>query len=146
MRRSISVLAIALVVLLLAAGSTTAQSQYTDQVFRQLQEMYDDAGEDGLYLRNYIVGSLDQGEEDIWTMTFYEDTEYVIYGACDRDCGDIDLTIMGEDGTVVDSDTLSDDYPVVSVLPSKDTRYQVKATMYACSAEPCYFGIGIFND
>jgi hypothetical protein len=108
--------------------------------------MYDAAAEDGYHLTNFILGSMDEGEDDVWTMTFTEGTEYVIHGACDRDCSDIDLSVLTEAGEVVGSDLLTDDYPVVTFTPDKSTRYQIKATMYACTAEPCYFGLGIFND
>jgi hypothetical protein len=143
--RSIRVTAVA-VMLLVGASQVAAQSQYTDQVFRQLQDIYDDVANEGYYLTNFIVGSMDEGEDDVWTMSFMEDTEYVIHGACDRDCSDIDLSVLTEAGDVVESNILTDDSPVVTFRPAKSARYQIKATMYSCSEEPCYFGLGIFND
>jgi len=133
-------------VLTIGSLNVSAQSQYTDQVFRQLQDIYDDVADEEYFLRNYILGSLDEGDDDVWTMMFYGDTEYLIHGACDRDCDDLDLTISDEDGEVVDTDISVDDHPIVSFSPSKDGRYEIKATMYSCSMEPCYFGLAIFND
>ena len=98
--RSIRATAIA-AIFVLGAGQAVGQSQYTDQVFRQLQGMYDAAAEDGYHLTNFILGSMDEGEDDVWTMTFTEGTEYVIHGACDRDCSDIDLSVLTEAGEVV---------------------------------------------
>lgn len=144
MRRLLLVFLVASAAMLNVRAEPLAQSSFTDQVWSQLQLFYDDASDDGYSLRNYVVGSLDDGQDDFWTMTFYGGNEYMITGACDEDCSDIDLAILTEDGTEVTSDRETDSFPVVSVRPGRDKRYQVKVSMYSCSVEPCYFGFGIF--
>lgn len=144
MRRLLLVFLATSVAVLNVRAEAVAQSSFTDQVWSQLQGFYETASDDGYSLRNYVVGSLDDDQDDFWTMTFYGGNEYMITGACDEDCSDIDLAILTEDGTEVTSDRATDSFPVVSVHPGLDTRYQVKVSMYSCSVEPCYFGFGIF--
>jgi hypothetical protein len=144
MRRLLLIFLVASAAMFNVRAEPVAQSSFTDQVWKQLQGFYDTASDDGYSLRNYVVGSLDDDQDDFWTMTFYGGNEYMITGACDEDCSDIDLAILTEDGTEVTSDRETDSFPVVSLHPSRDIRYQVKVSMYSCAVEPCYFGFGIF--
>ena len=37
-----------------------------------------------------------------------------------------------------------DDVPVIELDLKEGGRYQFQVTMYECSVEPCYFGLGVF--
>ena len=129
----------------LCVWPTAASGQsYADLVWDQLQSAYTMASEDGYTPDNYIIGKLEGGATDSWTWTFYDADSYLIVGACDGDCVDIDLTLENENGVEIASDTAADDVPLLRVDPSMTASYTVNVTMYACSAEPCYFGIATF--
>jgi hypothetical protein len=136
------ILASALTVL---SASALAQS-YTDTVWEQLQDWYDTYSEDGYSVENYVIGMLDEDETDSWTFWLDASQDYTIVGVCDEDCGDIDLTLYDDDGDMVDEDTMTDDYPIVSVSPRRDAAYTIDVDMYDCDVEPCAFGIAIFYD
>ncbi|CCQ70100.1 hypothetical protein CWATWH0402_2981 [Crocosphaera watsonii WH 0402] len=77
--------------------------------------------------------SLDSGES------------YAIIGVCDEDCHDLDLHLYDGNGHLVDSDTSSDDTPIVQVSPRWSGSFRVKVSMPGCSDSPCYYGIGVFS-
>ena len=113
-------------------------------VWSQLEAVYDWADGEGYSTRNYLIGKLEEDESDTWTMTLYGGNDYLIIGACDGDCGDLDITVLDESGDPVARDTETDDVPVVELNLEEQGRYQIQVKMYACSVEPCYFGLGIF--
>lgn len=134
-------------VALLPFMSTSLQAQsYADTVWDQLQSWYDDYNSDGYEVENYVVGKLYEDDTDTWTFWLDGGVDYTIVGVCDEDCSDIDLTIIDDDGDVIDEDILEDNFPIVSVSPRRDAAYTIEVDMYECDVEPCYFGIAIFYD
>jgi len=83
----------AMVFLAIAPSSARAQSS-AEVVWMQLQNAYDAADLTGYTLKNYVIGRLDPSESDTWTFPLNAGTEYVIVGACDEDCTDVDVTVM----------------------------------------------------
>jgi hypothetical protein len=130
--------------LLAVTPAPLAGQEYADQVWNQLQEEYEFAQIDDFYLRNYIIGALNSGRTDIWTFTFDQGTSYVITGACDEDCTDLDIVVEDANGNVMTSDEADDDLPFVEFSPNRSGSYTVNVKMYTCVEEPCYFGFGIF--
>jgi len=135
------------------AAMTLATMTFPDQaesqdaagtVWSQLEAVYGWADGEGYSTRNYLIGKLDEDETDTWTMTLYGGNEYIIIGACDGDCGDLDIAVLDEYDNPVARDTETDDVPVVELALEEQGRYQIQVTMYDCSVEPCYFGLGIF--
>ena len=123
----------------------TAKAQvYADLVWEQLKAVYEVAAESGYSTQNYIVGTLNQGQSDTWTLTLYGGHAYLILGACDGDCGDMDIRLYDENGTEIDNDLSKDDVPAVEGFVETSARFTIQVEMYECSAEPCYFGLGIF--
>lgn len=133
-----------LVSVLGGAREVSAQS-YAQEVWAQLQEAYTVAAGSDYNLRNYILGSLNQSADSRWTFPLQAATEYVIIGACDTDCSDLDIEVLGPGGDVVARDDTADDVPVVTFRPTSAGTFSVRVNMYACSAQPCYFGFGIFE-
>ena len=131
---------------LLVGGAEQGNAQsYAQQVWSQLQRMHDVVGANDFTLQNYIVGHLAEGNTDSWTFTFRANTDYIITGACDNDCSDLDLTVKDSSGRVVEKDTTTDDVPVLRFRGGSNARYTVEVKMYACSSAPCYFGFGVFQ-
>lgn len=134
-----------LLVALLAPATPAAAQSYADVVWTQLKAAYQVADNNGYSVRNYIIGKLNQDDTDTWTLTFYPGSDYMIVGACDGDCVDIDLVLYeNELGLEVDSDTSRDDTPIVRVTPDVQEDFSIEVGMYECTAEPCYFGLAIF--
>lgn len=67
--------------------------------------------------------------------------EYLFQGACDRNCGDIDLEILGADGIPAARDTTTAGWPIVSFTPPQAGRYTVRVWATRCAAEFCYVGV-----
>ncbi len=127
----------------LTPANAEAQS-HADLVWRQLNRVYENVASDGYSSRNYIIGRMDEDASDSWTFSLTAGMTYRIVGACDGDCSDLDIEVL--DGTTsIAKDVLADDIPVVTFRAAKSTRYTVKVIMAACSSEPCFFGIGIFQ-
>ena len=72
--------------------------------------------------------------------------EYALVGACDNDCSDVDFWLYDDNDNLVDSDTSTDDIPIVRVTPRWSGSFEIRVRMYACSVEPCAYGIGVFSD
>jgi hypothetical protein len=135
------VLATLLIALLMV--ETADAQRYVRQSFDQLEELYNDSPKS---FKNYVFGYLDEGGEDTWTFNFPGGNSYDIIAVCDEDCSDVDLEVLDEDGDSVASDYQVDDVAEVSFSTRKGERYTIKVKMYECSAEPCYFGLGILTD
>jgi hypothetical protein len=131
----------------LSLPTAGAQEYAIETVMRQLDALLELEEDDGLQLHNYIVGKLDNGETDAWTMHLYEGVSYDIWGVCDDDCSDVDLRIYSEeDGSLISEDVETDNTPLGIIQPEKNGRYTIELDMYECAIEPCFFGIGIFTD
>lgn len=63
---------------------------------------------------------------------------------CDGDCKDIDLALIDANRKELVNDTSADDVPVMSYAIRTTGVYTVKVTMFQCSTDPCYFGLGVF--
>jgi hypothetical protein len=96
-------------------------------------------------LFNPARGDLEDGESTTWTVTLQAGREYKLIGACDVDCGDLDLELFDEYGYSVDEDYAGDDYPVVVVRPPYTQRYSFEVSMADCWYEPCGYMIGILG-
>ncbi len=118
---------------------------YADLVWQQLQAVNGIAEQEGYVSQNYIIGKLSQGQTDNWTMTLYGGYSYVIMGACDGDCQDVDIRLFDEYGNEIASDVSEDDIPTLEGVVEETAQYTIQVDMYACSNEPCYFGLGIFH-
>ncbi len=119
---------------------------YADFVWRQLQDQYDVVTTLGDYrLLNYIMGAMNEDATESWTFPLIANTDYVITGACDVDCSDIDIVVKDAFGNEVNSDRLTDDQPIVEFVASQQGEYTIEIKMFSCAVEPCYFGFGIFQ-
>lgn len=91
---------------------------------------------------DHIV-SLQPGRDDRWQIDLNGGTAYRIIGACDNECSNMDIELIGADGRVVASDVLPDDAPVVNVTPAASGRYTVRTLMQTCTVAPCYAGVRV---
>ena len=130
-------------VLGLAAAAPAHGQDYAQQVWEQLQAMRSNFQD--YALQNYVIGHISEGVTDSWTLTLDEGSEYVIAGACDADCSDLDIIVRNAKGTEIAKDDTEDDVPVATFTTGADGGYTIQARMYACAASTCYFGFGVFR-
>ena len=69
---------------------------------------------------------------------------YMITGACDEDCHDMDLEIMRNGRSVAEDIRVRDD-PVISFEVPVQARYTVRARVYDCETGLCYFGYQVLR-
>lgn len=70
---------------------------------------------------------------------------YSIFGVCDEDCSDIDLSIYDDKGNLISRDNSGDDIPLVSVRVIRSSYFQVKVRMYNCNTTECVYGLSAFK-
>lgn len=91
------------------------------------------------------IRELEEGDETWLVYTLDPDTTYFVYGACDDDCSDIDLTAEDAEGNLVDSDEEGDDAPVLLISAGEaGNKLHVRAAMAACEADVCVMGVGVY--
>lgn len=140
-----------LLALLSACGGSRSVSQtgsgggsaYTRQVqgyLDQLTELYAQRGYTRL-AAGPVFGSLNDNDTDSHEMTVVGGTNYVIFGACDNDCRDVDIKIFDTRGNLLMQDVLVDDQPAVLFTANGSGKYRVDVVMATCNANPCRYGI-----
>jgi hypothetical protein len=80
-----------------------------------------------------------------WRFDLVAGTQYVIIGACDGDCTNVDIELIDSHGGVVASDMLPDDYPVVNYTPSENGTFYARALMEVCTVAPCFAGMRVLT-
>ena len=138
------VLALLTVLPLVAPVARLSAQSYARTVWDQLDRAYTRVSSNGYVTRNYILGRLDQGDTDTWTLTLYGGNDYKVVGACDGDCRDVDLFVENDNGKSIASDESRDDTPIVDFHVPDNGEYKVKVKMYDCKENPCYYGIAVF--
>ena len=132
-------------VLCLLQGGVQAQDQFERQVRDQILSAAKSYEAQGFSLsRAIIIGSLDDNREQEHELVGNIGREYVVIGRCDNDCSDLDLWLYDGAGEV-DSDVASDDVPLVSAVIRRSGTMRVKVGMITCSANPCRYGLGVFE-
>lgn len=70
---------------------------------------------------------------------------YLIVGACDADCADLDLQAFDSTGASVAIDRAVDDKPVLRVTPITTDDFRVDVWWVSCRATPCYSGVRVLR-
>ncbi|HWH02364.1 MAG TPA: hypothetical protein VN674_01645 [Gemmatimonadales bacterium] len=84
---------------------------------------------------------LNAHEADTISVRLSMDSQYVLLGTCDRDCGDVDFLVHDSAGTLVGTDGTSDNHPWLSLAPKANGPYTLRVIMVSCSVEPCYYAL-----
>lgn len=131
-----------------AKAATTAQATISDADREQLRTMVVElidqsagANAEGFTAtagQTDQVAALQPAQSHSWTQQLKAGTQYRIIGACDAECGQMDIALADGSGRVVANDNTSDDYPVLEFTPTADGAFTAKMTMTACSLAPCY--------
>ena len=90
-------------------GADIYAKSYTEIVWKQIQNAYDENVDEGYTVKNYIIGTISEEDDDTWTFYLPSNNEYLIEAFCDEDCDDLDLYLNDSEGNQIDSDTAEDD-------------------------------------
>ena len=135
----------ALLGLVFVASAARAQDRYEEVVRSELRRVGQTSENSGYHLTpDMFMGRLDDDATTNQNVSLEAGNDYAIWGVCDQDCSDIDLTLYDEDGDQVDQDIQTDDKPLVRVTPRRNGRYRIKISMANCSANPCRYGVGVW--
>jgi hypothetical protein len=130
--------------LFLAAPAAAQQDPWMRQVRAQLVAVAESVGDEGMDIAgDPIGGSLNEGATETVRIRIQPGT-YLIVGVCDEDCSDLDLALVSG-GEEVDADDAADDSPVLGIEVSAATTVTLRVHMANCSSEPCRYGVAAFS-
>jgi hypothetical protein len=140
-------LAAAIVLLgLVSMDSLLAQETYRREIRAQLNLVEAAMGPHGFEkTHDYKIDTLRRDRTDAFTVRLRKGVNYRIVAVCDRDCGDIDVTLFDENNNQVAKDTETDDYPIVRIVPRWTGQFKIHIRMYDCKVSPCFYGVGVFG-
>ncbi|MGE0740540.1 MAG: hypothetical protein AB7O98_04295 [Hyphomonadaceae bacterium] len=126
----------------LAGFATAAAAQEHERQVRAYLEHGMNVHAERGYARDRAVPDLLQAlrldHPYVWPIQLQAGVNYRVYGACDDDCGDLDMEIYSADGNLADRDTAPDDTPYVQIRPTQSGRHYVRLWLFSCAAEPCF--------
>ena len=133
--------------------ATADNSAYLDIVLKQLNDVEArmkpimEAADREMTLVHRTISVTDKDRNGVYYLTDLEpNTGYLIVGVCDGDCSDIDMQIENDDGDKLDTDIEDDDAPVLEFrTDASSDHYKLDLDMVTCSAEVCFYGIGVFK-
>jgi hypothetical protein len=91
------------------------------------------------------IASLQPGQAATWRVHLEGKTAYMIVGACDNECTNIDIELVDASGRVVAGDTLPDNFPIVSYTPLDAGAYEIRLVLQGCQLSPCYAGARVLR-
>ncbi len=89
-------------------------------------------------------GSMTEGQEMRFPVNLRSGVEYKFVGVCDNDCQDLDLVLFGPDGDRLESDLLTDAYPILEVRAEEGGQYRMAVSMVTCTLDPCLYEVATF--
>ncbi len=102
-------------------------------------------GEGFARTHEYETGTLRRGTSATARVNLDAGVTYILLGACDTDCDDVDLRVFAPRGTLLDSDVATDDSPVLTITPTVSGEHTVRVTMADCDTSVCYYAVGIYG-
>lgn len=81
-------------------------------------------------LRSEDSDVLSPGQTMTYTVTLYRGVDYILFAAGDNNIEDLDIYLYDEEGNRVARDTLTDNYPVVSVTPRWTGEFKLQIRNY----------------
>ncbi|MBB4635207.1 hypothetical protein [Longimicrobium terrae] len=136
-------------VLLAAAAATLAAAPAQAQLDRTVRIQLDSAvvlmSSQGFTLKQQpVAGTLGPSAEETKQIQLAGGS-YIIVGACDADCSDLDFVLTDSNGAAVDSDLETDDVPTVVVEVPANATYTLTVQMAGCSTLTCHYGYSVFG-
>lgn len=91
-------------------------------------------------------GELPEGKGAVFSVRIDPAKSYMVYGACDIFCGDLDTVILDKSGNVIDIDGGRDDAPIIAIDPGDSgDQLNLRVEMQACEKDTCVWALGIYE-
>ncbi|MCC5795672.1 MAG: trypsin-like peptidase domain-containing protein [Chromatiales bacterium] len=127
-------------------GQARSEDRWEQQVIDQLTELEEALRPENLTRSHaFVLADLDEQRSKGVILNVQEGVSYLIAGACDEDCDDLDLYLYDSDMSVLDMDIEYGDLPLVVYHSDSDAQLTLRVTMYSCYVEPCRFGVAVFR-
>lgn len=120
-------------------------SDWTRQVEAQLDDFGRELGREFTEASGPMIDELRAGASSSYEFPVRRGVEYVITGACDSDCDDLDLFGYDEQGDGIIRDIEPDAQPVLHFRARRSGTWTIRTTMENCVAQTCVFGIQAFE-
>lgn len=98
----------------------------------------------GISPASRMTGRLSEGASSTGTINVAAGSTYLVIGACDEGCSDLDLTVRDSSGNEVGSDFEPDDAPMVVIPAGSGGRYTFEVSMATCSSN-CNWGVRSYD-
>lgn len=121
--------------------ATSADDAFITNLLDKMTEVYADKGYTATGYQ--YQGAMNQGQEQVLNIPLSGGTDFQIMGACNSNCGNMDIELRDASGTLVDKDELEDDFPIVGA--SAPGAYTARVIMTDCTANPCSYGVKAFR-
>jgi len=72
-----------------------------------------------------------------------ESGHYVAFGVCDKDCSDIDLAVVDENGDLMGADEEDDSFPIVEFTLERPQTVLAVLKEFSCDVAPCYHLVSV---
>lgn len=127
------------------AASSVASAQ-EDQVNSMLYTVNLSLGDFG-WVETYQAetGALRSGESSTYTLDLNENRQYRIIGVCDEDCFALRLILYDKNENQV-ANKSHNEMTALKIKPEKTGMYRLVVGMEECEINPCYYGVGFYND
>lgn len=126
--------------------STATRERWEAQVIGFLVSGEEALTDEGIVrTHEYETGALRRGASETVRLQLDAGVTYMLRGACDTDCDDVDLRIFDPDGTLLESDVAADDFPVLILTAAVSGEHTVRVTMASCDTSICYYSLGIYG-
>lgn len=93
-----------------------------------------------------VDGMLPLGGEVMLHLALSAGKRYVVIGACDRDCHDLDARVYGIANELLAEDTEPDDVPMLVFDATRSGSHLLQVSMPGCGTPKCGFGVRVFSD
>lgn len=128
-------------------GNVAFADRWTAQVRAQLIVAAEAAGYNGYSLTHEpLIDDLGNGGQHDITLNLSAGTRYIMVGACDEYCEDLDLGLYDHNGNLISSDTKTNDIPIIVAIPRWNAQFVLRVRMASCLIAPCRYGIGVFGN
>ncbi|MFT3729523.1 MAG: hypothetical protein QM759_17000 [Terricaulis sp.] len=132
---------------LLAGADAVAQvpSPFARQLAGQLAHAEPGVREQGfMFVAGPFAGALAQQRARQININLRAGQEYRFVGACDTNCGDIDLRLFDPNGQLVAEDTAGNTTPMLRVRATTTGPHRVEVAMYKCEAAECWYAFNVY--
>lgn len=134
----------------LATADSASAQDYRDVVVRQLDASSQAVAQHGFRAdpitisRDQLIGLLPANSMMMLELDLVSGASYFIVGACDHDCGDMNLELYAG-GESVDRDIADDDVPMLEFTAARTGHHMLAVRMVKCRTNNCYFGVRVFR-